>query len=220
MATGSDQPSRLVRLSEARAEEAATLLGEAFHADPLFVHACPDPSERARWLPWSFLWSVWKGLLFGEVLGTGGRLDGLAITVAPEGNAADEEQLERAARRARAGLRRGLAPAEREAWDRYDAAVGAAFQPADEELHRAVDGPHWYLDAIAVAPATQGRGIGSTLLRAVNSLADTDRTPIVLLTYQPTNLELYARHDYAVVCQDTAPTSGPRWWGLRRDPGS
>ena len=220
MKTEANQSPGLVRLREAQAEEAASLLGEAFHPDPLFIHACPDPSDRARWLPWSFLWSVWKGLLFGEVLGTAGRLDGLAITVSPEGNAVDEELLERTVRRARASHRRRLTPAEREAWDRYDAVVGAAFRPADEMLHHAVEGPHWYLDAIAVAPAMQGRGIGSTLLRAVNQLAETGGTPIVLLTFQPANLPLYARHGYAVVCEDTASTSGPSWWGFRRDPGS
>ena len=219
MALGSEHPFRLVRLGEDRAEEAATLLGAAFHDDPLFVHACPDPGERARWLPWSFLWSVWKGLLFGLVLGTEGRLDGLVITVAPDG-AADDERLEQAVRLARADRRRGLATPEAEAWDRYSAAVGTAFQPADEELHRGAPGPHWYLDAIAVKPALQGQGIGGRLLRAVNAQADASGLPTVLLTYQLSNLALYRRHGYAVVCEGTESTSRLRWWGMRRDPGA
>jgi GNAT superfamily N-acetyltransferase len=95
-----------------------------------------------------------------------------------------------------------------------------AFEPADAALHRAVPEPHWYLDVIAVTPPAQGRGIGGALLRAVHARADADGMPIVLLTYQPTNLQFYRRHGYAVVCEGAAPENGPQWWGLRRDPGS
>jgi ribosomal protein S18 acetylase RimI-like enzyme len=80
--------------------------------------------------------------------------------------------------------------------------------------------PHWYLDVIAVEPARQGRGIGGTLLRAVSARADADGTPVVLLNYQPTNLPLYQRNGYEVVCHGAAPGSGLPWWGMRRDPGS
>ena len=214
-----DQPFRLVQLSADRAEEAATVFSEAFHDDPLFVHACPDPGERVCWLPWSFLWSVWKGLLFGEVLGTEGRLDGLAITIPPD-RADDEAQLERAVQLARADRRRGLTAREAEAWDRYDVVGGAAFQPADDELHRVVPRPHWYLDAIAVKPALQGQGIGGRLLHAVSARADASRLPTVLLTYQPNNRALYRRHGYAVVCEGAVPDGGPEWWGMRRDPAT
>jgi ribosomal protein S18 acetylase RimI-like enzyme len=69
-------------------------------------------------------------------------------------------------------------------------------------------------------PAAQGRDIGDALLRAVGARADADGAPIVLLTYQPGNLGLYERHGYAVVCEGTASTDGPRWWGLRRNPGT
>ena len=96
--------------------------------------------------------------------------------------------------------------------------MNAAFDPADAALHHAVPEPHWYLDVIAVDPVVQGRGIGGALLRAVHAQADTDRTPVVLLTYQPTNLPFYARHGYTVVCEGTSATGQLRWWGLRRDP--
>jgi hypothetical protein len=115
----SDRRIQVVPLGEDRGDEVAALMGRAFQDDPLFVHACPDPGDRARWLPWMFRWSAWKGFLFGQTLGTAGRL----------------------------------------------------------------------------------------------------AAPTVLLTYQPTNLPIYDRYGYVVVCQRTT-RSGPRWWGLRRNPGT
>jgi hypothetical protein len=75
----------IVPLGEERGDEVTALMGRAFQSDQLFVRACPDPSERARWLPWVFRRSTWKGLLFGQILGTAGRLDGVVATIGPGG---------------------------------------------------------------------------------------------------------------------------------------
>jgi ribosomal protein S18 acetylase RimI-like enzyme len=214
MATESNRLMEVVPLGEDRGDEVAALMGRAFQNDPLFVRACPDPSERARWLPWLFRWSTWKGLLFGQILGTAGQLDGVVATIGPGGGDFSEEQL------ARSGYGQGREAVGPTVWDRSGAVVNDAFEPADAALHRAVSEPHWYLDVIAVDPAQQGRGIGGTLLRAVSARADADGMPVVLLTYQPANLPLYQVHGYAVVCQGTAPGSGLPWWGMRRDPGN
>lgn len=160
-----------------------------------------------------FRWSTWKGFLFGQTLGTTGRLEGVVATIGPGGGEFTDEDL------ARIGYGRGRAVVGAAVWDRVTDRVNAAFAPADAALHRAVPEPHWYLDVLAVDPAAQGRGIGSALLRAVHARADGDGMPIVLLTYQPTNLPIYSRHGYAVVCEGTVPGNGPRWWGLRRNPG-
>ena len=214
METGADRGIQVVPLGEERGDEVADLMGRAFQDDPLFVHACPDPGDRARWLPWMFRWSTWKGFLFGQTLGTTGRLDGVVATIAPGGGEFTEEDL------TRFGYRRGRDAVGAEVWDRAIDRVNAAFAPADAALHRSVAEQHWYLDVIAVDPAAQGRGIGGALLCAVHTSADADGVPIVLLTYQPTNLSFYSRHGYSVVCGGTAPGNGPRWWGLRREPGS
>jgi GNAT superfamily N-acetyltransferase len=209
----SDRLIEVMPLGEERGDEAAALMGRAFQNDPLFARACPDPSERTRWLPWLFRWSAWKGFLFGQVLGTAGRLEGVAAMIGPGGGEFSEEQL------TRFGYGQGRETVGAAVWDRAVDVVNAAFAPADAALHRAVPEPHWYLDVIAVDPAQQGRGIGGTLLRAVSARADADGTPVVLLTYQPMSLPLYQRHGYQVVCEGTAPTSGLPWWGLRRNPG-
>ena len=212
MSAESESSVRVVKLGEERGDAAAALIGRALQDDPLFAHACPDPAQRARWLPWVWRWSVWKGFLFGQTLGTAGQLDGVAALVGPGGGEFTEEQL------AGFGYRRGREVVGADVWDRAHDALNEAFDPADEALHRAVPEPHWYLDAIAVEPARQGGGVGSCLLRAVNARADADGVPVALLTYQPSTLAFYRRHGYAVACEGTVPGSGLRWWGMRRDP--
>jgi ribosomal protein S18 acetylase RimI-like enzyme len=204
---------QVVRLDEDRGDEAAALFGRAFQDDPLFAHACPDPGERARWLPWLFRWSTWKGLHFGELLGTGEALTGVVALIGPEGGEFTEEDL------VGFDYRRGREIVGADVWDRSVNRVNVAFEPADAALHQAVSEPHWYLDAIAVEPTGQGRGIGSGLLSATAARADVDGMPIVLLTCQPRNLSLYRRYGYVVVCEGTLQGSELPWWGMRRDPG-
>jgi ribosomal protein S18 acetylase RimI-like enzyme len=91
-------------------------------------------------------------------------------------------------------------------------------QFTDEDLER--PGPHWYLDALAVKPERQRQGIGSVLLHAAIAYADADRLPLVLLTCQPRNVDLYKRHGFEVVCQVDSPDATVQWWGIRRHPRS
>ena len=214
MVSGSDRLIEVVPLGDDRGDDVAALMGRAFQDDPLFVQACPDPSERARWLPWLFLWSTWKGLLFGQILGTEEPLAGAMALIGPGVGEFTAEDL------ARFGYGRGREMVGAEVWDRAVAVVNAAFEPLDAALHHAVSVPHWYLDVIAVEPTLQGRGIGSRLLQAAGARADADGMPIVLLTYQPKSLPLYQRHGYAVVCEGAVAGSEVRGWGMRRDPGA
>jgi GNAT superfamily N-acetyltransferase len=205
---------RVVLLGEDRVDEAADLCARAFQDDPLFASACPDPGERARWLPWRLRRSVWRAVLFGEVLGTAGPLAGVAVAVAPGGGTFTAGQL------VRIGDERGREAIGADLWDRSATALSATLGAAQAALHRAVPAPHWHLSLLAVDPLRQGWGIGGALIRAVHARADGDGVPVVLLTYQPRNPPFYGRHGYRVVCEGTEPAGGPRWWGMRRDPGA
>lgn len=205
-------PVAVVPLPEDRGPAVAALFSRAFQDDPPLVHACPDPEERARWLPWLFRWSTWRGLLLRQTLHTAGPLVGVAVTTGPERCEITAEEL------ARFGYGRGREAVGADVWDRVMAASAATFDAVDAALHRAIAEPHWYLGAIAVEPTQQRQGIGSRLLQAVAARADADALPVVLLTYQPKNLSLYQRHGYTVVCEGTAGGSDLPWWGMRRDP--
>jgi GNAT superfamily N-acetyltransferase len=213
METGSEHRMPLEALGEERGDEVAAIMGRAFQDDPLFALACPDPGERACWLPWLFRWSTWKGVLFGQILGSEEPLGGVMALIGPGGGDFTEEDL------ARFGYGRGREVVGAQVWDRALAVVNAAFEPLDAALHHAVPAPHWYLDVIAVEPTRQSRGIGSRLLQAAAARADADGVPIVLLTYQPKSLPLYQRHGYAVVCEGAVAGSEVRGWCMRSPDG-
>jgi GNAT superfamily N-acetyltransferase len=202
----------VIPLGEERSEEVAGVIARAIQDDPLCVHACPDPTQRALWLRHGFRMGMWMGYRFGHVLGTAGRLDGVAVMVAPDTGILTEEDM------ADLCYRRGRELVGAALWDRSRAAVLAMLDEAEVALQRAVPEPHWYLDALAVEPERQGKGIGSALLAAVHARVDAAGTPITLLTYQPQNLSLYERHGYVTVSEGRAPRHGPRWWGMRRNP--
>jgi GNAT superfamily N-acetyltransferase len=203
----------IVPLGDDRADEAVALIGRAFQDDPWAVFSCADPDVRALWLPWCFWPDVWQGRLSGVLLGTAGRLEGVAAAVGPGGGgfSVDDD--------AQFGHVPGRAALGAETWDRIMVGARAAYRPAYAVLERAVPEPHWYLDTLAVEPTRHGQGLGSHLLQAVHAHTDADGLPITILTFQPKNLPLYRRHGYVVICGEEAPAGRPPWWGMRRPPG-
>ena len=187
-------------------------MGRAFQHDPLFVHACPDPSERARWLPWLFRWSAWKGFLYGQTLGTTGRLDGVVAIIGPGGGEFTEEQL------TGFGYDQGRESVGPEVWDRSVAIVNAAFEPAEKPSTAPYRSRIGTWTSSPSSPAQQGRALAATV-RAVSAQADAEEIPVVLLDLSANELSLYQRHGYQIIC-GSPPTSGLPWWGMRREPGS
>lgn len=110
-----------------------------------------------------------------------------------------------------------------DAW-RLGAAVGWARLPrvlrgigrVDRRHPRA---PHWYLFAVGVDPAHQGRGVGSALLDAVLAECDRRRAGSYLEASTEANARLYARHGFrlveAVDVEDGGPTARLMWRDAR-----
>ena len=78
--------------------------------------------------------------------------------------------------------------------------------------------PHWYLPAIGVAPAWQGRGYGAALLRPMLERCDAERVPAYLEASTPRNRALYERHGFEVVEEGRYATDGPPLWRMWREP--
>jgi ribosomal protein S18 acetylase RimI-like enzyme len=78
--------------------------------------------------------------------------------------------------------------------------------------------PHWYLYAIGAHTSTQGRGIGSALLR--DRLDELDQTgeAAYLESSNILNVPLYQRHGFEVVEEITISGGGPTMWRMWRDP--
>ena len=67
--------------------------------------------------------------------------------------------------------------------------------------------PHWYLPLIGVAPADQGRGCGSSLLRRALPRCDRNGFPAYLEATNPRNASLYERLGFKAVGRIQAGSS-------------
>lgn len=78
--------------------------------------------------------------------------------------------------------------------------------------------PHWYLAVIGTAPAHQGRGIGSALIRAVTDRCDAEGVPAYLESSKESNVPYYERHGFKVTAEHRLAKDGPTLWLMWRDP--
>jgi ribosomal protein S18 acetylase RimI-like enzyme len=77
---------------------------------------------------------------------------------------------------------------------------------------------HWYLPVIGIAPAWQGRGYGSALLRPVLERCDAERLPAYLEATTVRNRALYERHGFELVEECKYADDGPPLWRMWREP--
>lgn len=104
------------------------------------------------------------------------------------------------------------------------AELAGARAPAGEagdvaiERH-AMEGPHWYLAIVAVAPDAQCRGLGTQVLAPMLERCDAEGLPAALDTSAPDNVGFYERLGFAVHAEADVPGGGPHLWFMRRDPG-
>ena len=88
---------------------------------------------------------------------------------------------------------------------------------ADLDRHHPMDRRHAYLWFLGVAPAAQGRGVGSALLRAANARLDAAGMPAYLETGTTRNVALYERHGFKVLSEHKARPDAPTMWSMWRD---
>lgn len=74
--------------------------------------------------------------------------------------------------------------------------------------------PHWHLGPMAVAPAEQGRGIGSRMLQWFCDHVDSRGQAAFLETDKPENVRLYERFGFAVIGE--ADVLGATTWFMLR----
>lgn len=202
------EATSVVRLEPSHYDAAANILARAFHADPLWVYAVPDPAARARALPGVFRWFVKYSELVGECLTTAGTPHAAALWFR-EDSSQDSDEVVAQIKLATPGDALGNDAARR------------FWKSADHlgELHRReLNALHWYLPWLGVDPDLQGRGIGGTLLRAMLERAQREKLACYLETFQPRNVEFYRKNGFRVVVESIEPSSNLPFWTFRRDP--
>ncbi len=87
-----------------------------------------------------------------------------------------------------------------------------------DELHPKE--PHWYLATLGTEPSMQGKGIGTTLLRAVLARADEHGVPAYLESSKERNVPFYGRFGFEVMGEIQTGGSPPIWrmWREPRPP--
>lgn len=73
------------------------------------------------------------------------------------------------------------------------------------------DRPHWHLAAIGVRPQSQGRGVGSALLNELLVQVDRSREPVYLETSRGELVDWYRRFGFRVRRTLALPHSGSGW---------
>ncbi|MEV4251523.1 GNAT family N-acetyltransferase [Streptosporangium canum] len=78
--------------------------------------------------------------------------------------------------------------------------------------------PGWFLETVATAPESQGKGLGSAVLIPGIQEAERAGCPAFLETSSEANVRFYERLGFKVTADVQLPDNGPRTWCMRRDP--
>ena len=198
-----------IRLAPDHAGRAVAALVRAFQDDPLYIYICPEAARRAEALRALLEAVVRFTLVYGEAWTTP-EVAGAACWLPPGKTAVNLWQMPRTAFALPLAMLRFGPRAAGRAMD--------VFGNANQVHARAVPGPHWYLWALGVEPAAQGRGIGSSLLQPVLTRADAEALPCYLETETERNAAYYQRRGFEVIEAKRVSGSGPTLWMMVRRP--
>jgi GNAT superfamily N-acetyltransferase len=164
----------------------------AFHDDPTWSWAFPDPSRRQDqyvvW--WEFL--IANAMRYPWVLMTDGA-EVASVWIPPDGTEIAEEA-EAEIQPLLEDLVGPRAGAVIELLARFDAA-----HPKEE--------PHFYLSLLGTSPAHAGRGLGMALLAENLARIDREGVPAYLESSNPANNHRYERHGFARIGEFFPPGS-------------
>jgi ribosomal protein S18 acetylase RimI-like enzyme len=80
--------------------------------------------------------------------------------------------------------------------------------------------PYLYILMVGVTPTHQGKGLGSSLLRALMADCDEQGLPIYLETETQENVRMYDRYGFELVKQVTLEKLGLPMWEMMREPNA
>jgi len=205
-----DRPAPVLRpATPADVKQLAAVLARAFYDDPPLTWLLPDPATRAGHLTRMFTVMIGvESLRHGGVevaWGDGdgdGELAGGAVWLPPGHRQPDLREKVQAA-------------------PSYARALAATWMRA-ARYGRALDGarpkePHWYLKAVGVDPAWQGRGVAGLLLRSRLQRCDAGGQP-AYLEVSPAGITLYERFGFSRIGDLDMPAGAPALTAMWRAP--
>jgi GNAT superfamily N-acetyltransferase len=164
-------------------DELEVALTDAFFDDPMFAWMYPDPETRTTYGRQFMRLSLEIGFPHGHVYTTGANAGG-AIWSPPDVELFDDE----------AGAKFFTLLAE-QSGDRAEE-IGNGFLAISEQHPH--DEPHFYLMVLGAARSSQGKGLGSAMLRDVLDRCDRQGFGAYLESSNIRNVPLYERHGFRV----------------------
>lgn len=187
-------------------ETVVTTITLAFHDDPVWSWAFPDPARRGgQYREWWRMF-VAASTAQGATWVTDPAARAAAVWVPPGGeeiSAEDEPRME---------------PFLREELGDAQAELVLELNDGFEAHHP--DEPFHYLSLLATHPASRGRGLGMALLAQRLAELDALGEPALLESTNPANHERYARLGFRRIDEWHAPGGGPPVAVMWRDSGN
>ena len=194
-------PTNIDRAGAGDVTRIAATLARAFFDDPVFRWASPDDDRRRELLP-AFFALVAETLQRYDEIHVAGLGAGAALWVPPGGAPVPDDLAEEYGRKM---LAMSGADAER------------LFEVSEVIDSHHPAGSFYFLQFIGVEPSSQGRGIGSALLRDGLDRCDRDGSAAYLEATSPNNKRLYERHGFHTQTTLQVP-GGPPMWAMWREP--
>ena len=203
-----ESPALIRPATSADVKTLAAILARAFYDDPPLIWLLPDAATR--------LGRVTR--MFATVIGIESlRYGGVAV-------ACDGEKILGGAIWLPPGQRRAGFRQQIHAVPQHARALAAAVGRA-ARYGRALEGahpkePHWYLKAIGIDPAWQGRGLASLLLRSRLNRCDRDGQPAYLEAGKPDGVSIYERFGFRRIGNLGMPEGAPLMTAMWRAPAT
>ena len=202
-------PTAIVPLPDDRHHLAADFLARACVEHPLLPYLIPVRAARTRQaLAHAGLALIELGVHCGEVDVTEGRLDGMAIWLAPSASWSSPTRRLRVVRLAAA---LGLSA------DGFVRCLRMAHNLERVE-HRALPTARRDLLLMAIHPDRRDKGIEERLLQAGLRRADAEGLPTATVCYRAAPVLFFTRFGFRVVGDGDLPGGGPRYWLMTRQP--
>ena len=194
-----DGLNNLMPVGKPEVKPAARVLSRAFQNSPVFVHLLPDPLERKNKLHYFFEIVVRDAVRHGEVYATSQNLEGVAVWIPSERGESISPW-----RMIRAGALSLLFRFSRDFISRQSPITGFI----DEAHKRHAPFRHWFLQAIGVDPAYQGKGYAGKLLKPMLARIDREKMPCYLDTEEEKNVSIYQHYGFRVLEEVEIPGTG------------
>lgn len=196
-----------VRLDERDWKTAGRILARAFVQNPSMIWSLPNASKRPQQLEWLLGTALRFCCRAGEAWCFPGVVSGVAGWLPPGKTQIGLWEMMSVGFLA-APLQVGL-PASK--------VITQVTNELQKVHHQAEPTDHWYLYAIGVDPALQGKGYGSRLMHRVLERVDAAKQRCYLETDKPEDVAFYTKHGFRVRSEFPLLGRGPTIWTMSRD---